>query len=216
MPTYLDLERWPRRAAFEFYKDFDSPFFGVTVELDVTRLRALCRERELSFNLATQFLAMRASNAYEPFRMRLEEDGRVAIYEVVHPSSTHLVDGEKLLVVTHDYADDFGDYCDLVAEARERAKARTTYLDEASMRPDTVHLSTLPWVTFTNVTHARHLSGDRGSEPKVVLGRYHKVGDDLHIPVSVECHHALMDGLHVSTWLGRLQGLFDEPAKHLG
>ena len=61
MATYLDLARWPRRAAFAFYKDFDHPFFGGTVDLDVTALHRLCRARSLSFNLATQFLAMRAA-----------------------------------------------------------------------------------------------------------------------------------------------------------
>lgn len=208
MPTYLDLERWGRRAAFEFFKDFDNPFFGITVELDVTRHVSHCRDKGAPFSLATKFLAMRAVNESEPFRMRLEED-RVVIYERVHPTSTELFEDHKLLVVSHDDTDDFREFCERAKSAREAARHRTTFLDEASMRPDTIHFSIVPWLTFTSVSHARHLSGHKSSEPKIMFGRYHGPEDALRMPVSVECHHALMDGLHVSQFLERLQALFD-------
>ena len=38
MPTYIDLDTWPRRELFEFYRDFDKPYFNVCTRLDVTNL----------------------------------------------------------------------------------------------------------------------------------------------------------------------------------
>lgn len=215
MPTYLDLDSWGRRAAFDFFKDFDSPFFGLTVELDVTALVTHCRAEDIPFGLAAKFLTMRVINAYEPFRMRLEGD-RVVIYDRVHPSSTELFEDHKLLVVSHEHTDDFGEFSARARRAHEDARERTTFLDEASMRPDTIHFSIVPWLTFTSVTHARHLSGPKSSEPKILFGRYHGPKTALRMPVSVECHHALMDGLHMSHFFERLQKRFDDASLELG
>lgn len=62
---------------------------------------------------------------------------------------------------------------------------------------DLVHCSTLPWVSFTGLKHAR-----RGDEagigiPKIVFGKLFDVAKAKKIPFSVEAHHALLDGLQV-------------------
>ena len=39
MPTYLDLEAWPRRDAFEYFRRFDKPYFNVCMRIDVAPLQ---------------------------------------------------------------------------------------------------------------------------------------------------------------------------------
>ena len=46
MPYYLDLETWPRREVFDFYRHFDKPYFNVCLRLDVTNLLAELKARE--------------------------------------------------------------------------------------------------------------------------------------------------------------------------
>jgi chloramphenicol O-acetyltransferase len=36
VPRFLDLEHWPRRAAFEFFRGYDNPYFNVCAPLDAT------------------------------------------------------------------------------------------------------------------------------------------------------------------------------------
>ena len=37
MKTRIDLATWPRSEHFEFFKQYDMPFFGITAQSDCTR-----------------------------------------------------------------------------------------------------------------------------------------------------------------------------------
>jgi chloramphenicol O-acetyltransferase len=85
--TFLDLEQWPRRAAFEFFRGFDIPCFNLCTRLDVSRLRRAVKEAGVgSMSLAYHFIAIRLANDIAPFRYRLQGD-RVRVHELVHGSS---------------------------------------------------------------------------------------------------------------------------------
>jgi len=77
-----------------------------------------------------------------------------------------------------------------------------------------IHFTTLPWVSFTSFAHARkHDPGD--SVPKVAFGKFTEEGGRVLLPISVEVHHALMDGLHVGRYLTRLEEALAEPEAYL-
>ena len=40
MAHYLDTERWSRRDAFAYFRNFDKPYFNVCRRLDVARRKA--------------------------------------------------------------------------------------------------------------------------------------------------------------------------------
>ena len=83
---YLDLDRWPRRDAFDYFRHFDKPFFNVCTRLDLTRLRQAVQARDRGgLALAYHFVALRLCNAIEPFRYRIEGE-RVRVHPVVDGS----------------------------------------------------------------------------------------------------------------------------------
>jgi chloramphenicol O-acetyltransferase type A len=43
------------------------------------------------------------------------------------------------------------------------------------------------------------------SIPKLVFGKYHHLNDTVKMPISIEAHHALMDGIHVAKYLDLFQ-----------
>lgn len=45
-------------------------------------------------------------------------------------------------------------------------------------------------------------SGD--SVPKISTGKYFREGEKLMLPISVTCHHGLMDGYHVAKFIETL------------
>src|SRR5829696_2574101 len=51
---------------------------------------------------------------------------------------------------------------------------------------------------------------------KIAFGKYREDGGRIMMPVSVEVHHALMDGLHVGRYLERLESYFSSPRSVLG
>jgi chloramphenicol O-acetyltransferase len=96
---YLDLESWPRRGAFEFFRDYRHPHFNVCTSLEVGALLRWTRAAaDVSFTLASLYLALRIANDYEPFRYRLES-GRVRVHERLHAGSTALIGEERLAFV---------------------------------------------------------------------------------------------------------------------
>jgi len=70
-----------------------------------------------------------------------------------------------------------------------------------------IYHTTLPWMSFTSFAHARN-KGRGESIPRIVFGKFEEDNSRLMLPLSVEVHHALMDGLHV----GRFFTNFEEAA----
>jgi|SRR5215213_7342602 len=95
MAHFLDLERWPRRATFEYFRGYDKPYFNVCAPLDAGPLVELAREVPgTSFFLAYLYLSLRAANEIEPFRYRLSE-GRVLVHERIHAGTTLLLEDDR-------------------------------------------------------------------------------------------------------------------------
>ena len=95
-----------------------------------------------------------------------------------------------------------------VGEVLERVKSEAGPLDPQDDRDDLIHYSVIPWVAFTSFAHARRWGTD-DAVPKIVFGKHREVGDRRLMPVSVEVHHALVDGLHVGRFYEALQRRLD-------
>ncbi len=215
MPSYLDTESWVRREQFRFFKDYDQPFFNVCVQMDVTEVLRLARSREgLPFLLVYHYLALRAANAVEPFRYRLRGD-RVLVHDRIDMGTTILIDGERFAFCYFENDDNFPRFAEQANAALEALRASGGRMEPRDDRDDLVHCSVLPWLAFTSFSHARKRNpGD--SVPKIVFGKYFEDGGRFRMPVSVEVHHALMDGLHVGRYVELLQGYFSRPGALLG
>ncbi len=214
MATYLDTESWPRRQHFHFFRAYDQPFFNVCAPLDVTALRDLCRARGLSFVVAYHYLALQAANATEPFRYRLRGD-RVLVHDRLHAGTTVLVDGERFAFCYFEQAADFARFAAQAGAALAALRSGDGRLEPQDDRDDLIHCSVLPWIAFTSFAHARR-SGRQDSVPKIVFGKAAEEGGRLRMPVSVEVHHALMDGVHVGRFFEHLETAFAHPAALLG
>ena len=214
MPEYLDTETWSRRDLFRLFKDYDSPYFNVCADVDVTPLLALARERGLSFSVTYHFLSTKAANEVEPFRYRLRGE-RVLVHERVHAGAIVLLPDESFTFVYFDYTEDFGAFHEAARAAVERARREPPPLDARAGQDDLIYHSVIPWVSFTSISHARD-SRRRSGIPKVAFGKFREEGGRALMPVSVEAHHALLDGLHAGRWFERLQTFCDAPREALG
>jgi chloramphenicol O-acetyltransferase type A len=72
---------------------------------------------------------------------------------------------------------------------------------------DIVFHSVLPWLRFTSFTNA--LPGKNDSIPRIVFGRCVREGGRMKMPVSVEVHHALVDGIDVARFFERFAAHLD-------
>lgn len=210
-PRRLDLSTWNRREHFAFYRGYDNPYFNVCGPVDVTRLLQRCRsEGGPSFFLASLWASLAAVNEIEELRYRIRGDD-VVVHERVHGGSTVLVPDGTFRFGYFDYDPDFSTFAEVAAAVLERVRAEMGPLEARPERDDLIHHSIIPWIAFTSFSHARRWGTD-DSVPKVVFGRHHRVEDADRMPVSIEVHHALADGLHVGRFFERFQHHLDDLA----
>jgi len=76
-------------------------------------------------------------------------------------------------------------------------------------------MTAIPWVSFTSFMHPLHVH-PVDSIPRFAWGKTFEEGKCLKMPLSVQGHHAVMDGVHVGKFYGELKGYLDQPAAVLG
>lgn len=202
MGHFLDLKSWKRREHFELYRGFVNPFFGVCSDVDATHTWQLCAKKGgPSFLLASVYLVLRAANETEAFRMRVRGDG-VWVHDQVSITPTVLRSDETFAFARLDPAKNFAEFesrsSRTVESAREIKPLVVSHPDD-----DLIYHSTLPWIRFTSFSNA--LNGNSDSVPRVVFGKCARDGDQWMMPVGVEVHHAVVDGLDVARFLDRFQ-----------
>ncbi len=215
--TEFDTARWPRRDAFAFFRDFDKPYFNVCTRVDVAPLKAALAGRAGMpagrVMLACYYVALRLANAQQPFRLRLE-GGRVREHAVVHGATTVLRDDESFGFAYIDHDDDFDRFAVQAAAAIDAVRAPQAPFEPRQGDQGLLHFTTLPWVHFTSFSHARNW-GREDAVPKLAFGRIDRDGAREWLPLSVEVHHALMDGLHLGRYIEGFEAALHSPGDWL-
>jgi chloramphenicol O-acetyltransferase type A len=83
-------------------------------------------------------------------------------------------------------------------------------LEDEPGRDDWLFMTAIPWVSFTSFMHPLDLH-PADSVPRFAWGKYFQEGRSVKMPLSVQGHHAFMDGLHVGRFYEQVQRYFDRP-----
>jgi len=206
MYTDLDIEKWPRKATYEFFKDYEDPFFNFAANIDVSSVYRFCKKNNLKFSLVSLYYSLVAANEIREFKIRLV-DGKLVEFDRIHATQTILNDDETFSFAYFEMKDDVFEFNRLGKEAREKYKALKTF-DVESDRFDLIYYSVIPWVSFTSFKHASRL--DKGQTiPRVVFGKVFTNNGRMLMPLSVEANHTIMDGFHVGKFFTRFQEVLD-------
>ncbi len=209
-PRRLDLASWERHQQYELFRSYDWPWFNVTVDVDVEAVAARCAAPGgPSFFLASLWLSLVAANEVRELRLRLRGD-EVVEHRLIHGGSTVLMPDDSFVFAYFDFLPEFEPFAERAAAELERVRGGPGKLEPRPERDDLIHYSVLPWIAFTSFQHARRLGQD-DSVPRLVFGRRREVAGRRRMPVSVEVHHALADGLHVSRFYQRFEELMAQP-----
>ena len=179
------------------------------MRLDAAPLKAAVAARGQSFSLACVFLALRLANLHEPLRYRLE-GGRVRVREEVHGSSTVLRADESFGFCYLDHTPHWNVFHTQARAAMAAARTGSAPFEPHAEQRALLYFTTLPGLHFTSFSHARHRGRD-DSVPKLAFGQLQAEGERLWLPLSVEVHHALMDGVHLGRYVQALQAAMQQP-----
>jgi len=205
----VETKGWYRENQFEFFKDYEDPYFNITTRIDVTNLQNYCRTHQKPFSLGCIFVADKAMNAIEEYRMRLQQ-GKVVLFDRVNIGSTVLNTNNSFSFCDFEYHGDF----DVFQETAQQALSNHSEyrIHESQLNPlAMVHCTILPWVDITGFKHAKKGDEKEQGIPKIVFGkRIEMPGGKFEISFSTEQHHALVDGLHVGQLLQKMEEILAE------
>jgi chloramphenicol O-acetyltransferase type A len=209
----IDMQTWARRDHFRTYSSFEQPLFGMCANVEIGAFYERVKALGISLNVAIIYTISRAANAIPEFRQRIRGD-KVVEHDVVHPSTTILVAGDLFSYCTLEYSPDFSVFA---VDAEERiaiTKANPTLEDEEG-RDDFLFMTAIPWVSFTSFMHPLpKCTGD--SFPRIAWGKLFEEGGAMKMPLGVQAHHALMDGLHAGKFYAEAQRYLHNPVEVLG
>lgn len=209
----IDVQSWSRREHFRLYSGFDHPHFGMCDNVDVSTFYPAAKEHGHSMTVAIAYILSHAANAIPEFRYR-NRGKQVVEHDIVHPSITLLTDEDLFSFCTFDYVEDFREFAAGAAEAMASVEEDPTLEDEPG-RDDYLFMTAIPWVSFTSFLHPLHLQPP-DSVPRFAWGKFFEDGGCLKMPLAVQGHHALMDGIHVGRFYAAVQDDFDHPDVVLG
>lgn len=207
MKRILNIESWPRKDHFNFFKQFEEPFFGVCVPVNCSRAYADAKETGNSFFLTYLHKSLVAANRTEPFRYRIAGE-QVIIYDTVDASATINRPDGTMGFSYMKYDEDFGTFKSTALAETERVR-NSSGLIPAISGENVIHFSSVPWINFTSLSHARSFSFN-DSCPKISFGKMTDSAGEKTMPVSIHVHHALMDGFHVAQFIDEFQRLMNE------
>ena len=203
----IDMQTWSRRQHFDLFSTYDSPYFGLCAHIDLTAFYPAVKQRGHSFTIAIVYLIARAANAIPEFRHRIR-DGQVIEHDVVHPGFTFLAEEDLFSFSFADYVEDYTAFA--AATAEQIAYVKEHPWVHQVPQDDVLFMTAIPWVSFTSFLHPVQLQR-ADSIPRFAWGKYFQEGDFLKMPLGVQGHHALLDGVHVGKFYAQIEGYLHQP-----
>jgi chloramphenicol O-acetyltransferase type A len=196
----VDLEGYPRRRLFECFRQHPLPVLAISTAIDITGLSAAVEANGLRFYTTLCCLISKTINATSCFRHRIVDEVLVE-FPRVHPSINVALEDESFSFADALHTGSFrADYASLRA-AIDQARARPNQ-DFRGGLDDRFFLTHLPWLSFTGIQHP--YAPAYASIPVISTGRsFQQDGKDM-LPIAVQAHHALVDGVHVARMLEQL------------
>lgn len=202
----IDLETYPRRSHYEFFKAMAFPYVGLTANVDVTDLVTAAKAQGGSPFLACLWAAANAANAVPELRQRMVGE-RIVEYDHCDTAHTVALPDETFCNCATDCRMSFGEFLRYGKARQEEAKTHHGFVQPGTDETGLIFVSCVPWVEFTQVIQPVPIPAD--SNPRIVFGKFFKAGERTMMPLSIQCNHALVDGLH----LGKFYRAFDALAK---
>ena len=207
MKKEINLETWKRKSHFEFFSAMEEPFYGVTVEIDVTKAYEKAKELKTSFFIYYLHATLKTMNELPAFRLRID-NRKVYEHDRIDASSTVMKANETFGFSHIIYNDDYNVFAKSVQKEIERVKQTDTLLTKDDYGENIIHFSAVPFINFTSLTHARGFSYP-DSCPKVSIGKMVEKEDKKIFNVALFAHHGLVDGLDMGKFFDRFQELLN-------
>lgn len=203
----VDLNQWERGELFQFYIDKMRIVMSLTVDIDVAPLAAFAKKSGLKFYPLMIWVVSKVVNSHEEFKYSWDAEGNLIQWDVLSPSYAdfHKEDENFTKMVTPFSEDLFEFHSRFVQDRKTYRNVRAVVENQPKNFFD---VSCLPWVRY------RHFDVhvfDEGKflAPVITWGKYEEEHGKLVMPLTMNIHHAVADGFHLSRFFKEVQRRID-------
>ena len=201
----IDMAGWERRELFYYFSQMAPTGYSLTVDVDVTEVLRVTRERGIKFFPAYLWLVTRNLNRQQAFKCAVK-DGAVGYYDTLTPlyAMWH-EESHTFSLMWTEYDESFSVFYGNYVRHQQLHGQNRGVLARPELPPENAYtVSALPWVEFKHF--AVHSYENKPYYfPSVEAGKYREEAGRVLMPLSMTCHHATTDGYHVSEFLKDLQ-----------
>lgn len=208
----LDLETWERKSHYDHFKALDYPHFSICANVDITEFYRFVKENKKSFFVSFLYVSSKAANDVKEFRYRIRGN-EVVEHDIVSPAFTIMTSKEVFSFCISDFVHNYNDFTTSTSKKIEISKNIVNLTDDPD-KDDLLYMTSIPWVSFTNITHPAHMN-PVDSIPRIAWGKFFEDNGKMKLPLSVQAHHGLVDGAHVGQYFNLIQEILKHPEKHL-
>lgn len=202
----VDMTEWKRSEIFNHYIGQERAVMSMTVDVNVAPLVEYARENGLKFHPCMLWVVSKVINSHDEFKYSWDENGRLIRWSVISPSYTDLrAEDESLTKNVIEYSDDIGVFHTRFMACRDKSTQNT-----ASEPPKNIFDAfCMPWVRYRHFD--MHMPDDGKSlAPVVAWGKYGEEWWGTILPLTMNIHHAVAGGFHISRFFCEVQALIDE------
>jgi chloramphenicol O-acetyltransferase type A len=199
----IDLDTWSRKEHYLFFKRMDYPHYHIGTDLDITNFLRKVKDQGIPFSFSMTYAVTSVMNGVEAFRYRMHGE-QVVLHDKIHPSFSYLAPGsEYFKMVTVDLVEPISAFVKL---AKEKALTQQKYFvfEDVEGRDDLVYISSIPWVSFTHLSHTISFNKS-DAVPRMSWGKYYAKDGKVLMPLNVQAHHSFVDGNNMGEYFDKMQ-----------
>ena len=203
----IDLNTWDRGKLFTFYIEKMRIVMSLTMDIDVTPLVRFTKKNGLKFYPAMIWAVSKVVNAHDEFKYGWDADGNLIKWDVVSPSYAHFhKEDENFTKTVTEFSDDLLEFHTRFLSDREKYKDVRAIAE--NQPPNFFDVTCLPWVRYK---HFDVHVFDEGKflAPVITWGKYEPEHGKLVMPLTMNIHHAVADGFHLSRFFNEVQELIN-------
>ncbi|MDO4345268.1 MAG: CatA-like O-acetyltransferase [Eubacteriales bacterium] len=197
----ISLEEYPRREHFKYFHSLAYPYVGVTVLVDITEWLEKIRERKQPFFLSFLYCAVNSANEVPELCQRIAGE-KILEFSSCQASYTVALEDGTYTYCAVDCAMPLEKFLPYAAEKQRLAKLHPS-IEDGEDALSQFFISSLPWISYTSIVQPVPCPAD--SNPRITWGKYCSQNGRIMIPVSLLCHHGLVDGVHMARFYENLE-----------
>ena len=207
----IDINTWPRSEAYYYYTQMAPTTYTVNITMDVTVMRTAIKQNGYKFFPAYLFLASRAIEKQQEFRMAVK-DNVLGYWEILNPVYPQFHEDDKTTsLLWTEYDDCFKTFYDSYLEDTSKyGNSHGVLSSKGIPLPNGYIASCIPWFSFNSFALHNHGIKDYFF-PSLEAGGFAENNGKILMPLSVTAHHATTDGYHLKVFFEDMQKTMNEP-----